>query len=371
MQQSHSIYGFFYNLFFSQYHEDKIVCYFKNVYKELCDMPKITVRHDNGDVYEGECKENNIRQGKGEYKWSDGSVYEGEWQNNIRHGEGEYKWFNGKVYEGGWKDDKMHGKGKYTYVNGNITVEGVYENGMCIDFTKVIIKDTNGKEHSFFKQRDVLHYQAGQEQPKPVSDKNKRLELILKQLGNYRTNIKKPDDFIYCKDKTEFQQQIRKLKESSKTKGTTITKIFEIPGHGFAMVFKEGKAYCYDNGTIENNLSYPEYREVLTSEQAEYKKPPPISSYLNFLLANDNGIEIEMPKDSFVCRHLAFTIFEKMQELISKKIDPIDGLEKYCKKLTEGECMPSPSPLLRCNSWEKDSWYTALISYSSCYTIST
>ena len=50
------------------------------------------------------------------------------------------RYANGDFYEGEYKNDIRHGKGKYTYVNGYITVQGIYENNMCIDFIKVIIK---------------------------------------------------------------------------------------------------------------------------------------------------------------------------------------------------------------------------------------
>lgn len=293
---------------------------------------------------------------KSTVRYADGGFYEGEWKDDIRHGQGTYTWPDGGVYKGEWKDGKKHKIGTYTYVNGCITVEGIYENNICIDFRKIIIQDANGKEHRFFKQDGALYYQIEQETSTPVSDKNKRLELILKQLGNPRTNIEKSDDFIDCKNKIEFQINIQKLIEESKKEGTSpILKVFEFPGHAFVMVFKKGKTYCYDSGAIETNLLYQEYKEVLTSEKAEYKKTS-ISSKLDFLLQDGNQIHISMSKNSFVCRHLTRTIFDKMQECISEGFDPIGGIERYCKKATEGECMPSPIPLLRCNSWEKDSY---------------
>lgn len=33
--------------------------------------------------------------GKGEYQWSDGSVYKGDFQENKMHGHGIFKWPNG------------------------------------------------------------------------------------------------------------------------------------------------------------------------------------------------------------------------------------------------------------------------------------
>ena len=37
-----------------------------------------------------------MKQGKGEFRWKDGSVYVGKFQNNNIHGEGHYKWPDGR-----------------------------------------------------------------------------------------------------------------------------------------------------------------------------------------------------------------------------------------------------------------------------------
>ena len=41
-------------------------------------------------------------QGKGTYKWADGTVYEGDWLDGEKHGKGTFKDANGDVYEGDW-----------------------------------------------------------------------------------------------------------------------------------------------------------------------------------------------------------------------------------------------------------------------------
>lgn len=37
---------------------------------------------------------------QGEYKWSDGRKYKGEWLDNNMHGKGEYIWTDGRMYVG-------------------------------------------------------------------------------------------------------------------------------------------------------------------------------------------------------------------------------------------------------------------------------
>ena len=38
--------------------------------------------------------------GKGEFRWPDGRVYDGEYKNDIKHGDGVYIWPDGRMYQG-------------------------------------------------------------------------------------------------------------------------------------------------------------------------------------------------------------------------------------------------------------------------------
>lgn len=54
-----------------------------------------------------------MRNGRGKFNYSEGSIYEGEWKNNQMHGFGTLYYSNGKVaYEGEWFEDEFHGVGK-------------------------------------------------------------------------------------------------------------------------------------------------------------------------------------------------------------------------------------------------------------------
>ena len=52
-----------------------------------------------------------MKNGKGEYKWKDGSRYVGEYLNDKKHGRGVFQWPNGKMYVGEWRMGKKHAKG--------------------------------------------------------------------------------------------------------------------------------------------------------------------------------------------------------------------------------------------------------------------
>lgn len=49
--------------------------------------------------------------GKGYFRWEDGTHYEGNYEKNLKHGYGEYTYSNGKIYMGPWKEGKQHGNG--------------------------------------------------------------------------------------------------------------------------------------------------------------------------------------------------------------------------------------------------------------------
>ncbi|EPY19128.1 Protein kinase domain containing protein [Strigomonas culicis] len=98
---------------------------------------KWTKNFPNGDRYDGEAIEENIKDGTGEYLWAaNNATYKGEWVKDVPHGEGtmtlpgvdgfEYKgqfakgkrhgkgtcrFENGREYTGKWKEDQMSGEG--------------------------------------------------------------------------------------------------------------------------------------------------------------------------------------------------------------------------------------------------------------------
>ena len=89
----------------------------------------------DGSKFEGEFEFNNIN-GKGIYKWSDGRSYEGEWKNNKMDGKGEFKWADGRKYIGNYKDDKKCGFGEFFWP----MEESIWANGkMANNMAKVFI----------------------------------------------------------------------------------------------------------------------------------------------------------------------------------------------------------------------------------------
>jgi hypothetical protein len=46
---------------------------------------------------------NGLKDGKGTYTYSDGSVYVGEYKNDLRHGKGTFTYSDGFVESGKWE----------------------------------------------------------------------------------------------------------------------------------------------------------------------------------------------------------------------------------------------------------------------------
>lgn len=73
----------------------------------------------NRDAYEG-FYDHDQRHGRGKYDWSDGRCYKGEFQKDQRHGQGVYTWPDGAKYEGMFAKGLRQGFGSYTFRDGSV-----------------------------------------------------------------------------------------------------------------------------------------------------------------------------------------------------------------------------------------------------------
>ena len=81
-----------------------------------------------GEKYVGEWR-NGVINGRGAYYYRSGNRYEGEWRNGRKSGQGTYLYAGrGDKYVGEFANDEPHGQGVYYYSNGD-RYEGEWRNG--------------------------------------------------------------------------------------------------------------------------------------------------------------------------------------------------------------------------------------------------
>jgi hypothetical protein len=86
--------------------------------------------YPNGDRYNGEATENNVKDGKGTYFWADtGATYTGQWRRDVMHGAGSLTdprpAPDGFAFTGAFERGARHGRGKCTFATGR-TYEGAW-----------------------------------------------------------------------------------------------------------------------------------------------------------------------------------------------------------------------------------------------------
>ena len=91
-----------------------------SVYEGVFQAGKIhglgTMDFPNRDRYSGEWR-NQVRQGRGRYKFATGDEYLGEFQSNAIQGTGTMTYIDGSKYEGQWYNSQPQGKGVLTLAN--------------------------------------------------------------------------------------------------------------------------------------------------------------------------------------------------------------------------------------------------------------
>lgn len=84
-----------------------------------------TLNYADNIFYIGETKkEDEIREGIGEYHYESGAIYKGEWENGVRTGLGYCDFPSGNSYSGNWSNGMRNGIGMFSYKNSGDTYEG-------------------------------------------------------------------------------------------------------------------------------------------------------------------------------------------------------------------------------------------------------
>lgn len=75
------------------------------------------VKYTDGSVYEGDWALNK-REGNGKMTWRNGDVYQGEWKGDLQNGRGLMMYWDGSRYNGEWRTGQRNGKGEMTWLDG-------------------------------------------------------------------------------------------------------------------------------------------------------------------------------------------------------------------------------------------------------------
>lgn len=89
-----------------------------------------TVTYEDGSTYTGQVL-NGKRCGQGTWQ-SRAGLYEGQWQGDMQHGTGHQTWSDGRVYDGQFDSGKFSGLGRMVWhtQKGLLTYEGQYKDDL-------------------------------------------------------------------------------------------------------------------------------------------------------------------------------------------------------------------------------------------------
>ncbi|MCB1820616.1 MAG: PEGA domain-containing protein, partial [Candidatus Competibacteraceae bacterium] len=93
-----------------------------------CENGRGTYRYPDGSEYSGDFR-NAKMHGRGTYVYAGrGEKYEGEWRNGVINGQGTYYYRSGNRYDGQWRNGRKNGQGVYLYAGRGDRYEGQFAN---------------------------------------------------------------------------------------------------------------------------------------------------------------------------------------------------------------------------------------------------
>ena len=108
----------------------------------------------NGTVFEGNFEHDKSKDGIATLKFKRGEKYVGDWKNGARTGKGVYTWTNGDTYEGDWVQNKRTGKGTFKSSDGNTVYVGDWKDGRKEGQGVLTLKDS-GEEYKGLFRHDI------------------------------------------------------------------------------------------------------------------------------------------------------------------------------------------------------------------------
>lgn len=120
--------------------------------------------YNDGRIYEGEFVDN-FKEGKGKMIWKDGRKYFGFFKKDKKNGIGIFFWSDGRIYVGFWNDNKQNGFGKYVNGKDDGTKFGIWENGKKKEWIKEEdVKDCENEFHQYYELVSKFEEEAKNEE---------------------------------------------------------------------------------------------------------------------------------------------------------------------------------------------------------------
>ena len=99
------------------------------------------------------------KQGYGEFRWSSGNLYKGNYKNDLRNGYGEMYWTDKSIYKGNWVNGIQHGYGKMYFddgtVNDGIFDHNIYQGPVNMQNSEIAEESYDGTQEN----RDTVGYE--------------------------------------------------------------------------------------------------------------------------------------------------------------------------------------------------------------------
>ncbi len=138
-----------------------------------------------------------VKMQRGAYTYSDGAIYEGEWENDKPHGQGTLTLPSGRKHIGEWKAGKRHGPGVEMRPDGT-KLYGEWEDGIFVEASKPAVADESvtGGFREVIKN-DINELEKNQEQE--VTLKNHTAQPFTR--SQYEDNGYKPIEAVKLQKK--------------------------------------------------------------------------------------------------------------------------------------------------------------------------
>lgn len=101
-----------------------------------------------------------MRDGYGELRYKNGSVYQGNWQKGMKWGQGKMTYSSGNFYEGNWEQNKRNGQGTMNWVTSNEKYTGNWIDNMQSGFGTHIWLDSSSA-YKLLRNRYVGYWENG------------------------------------------------------------------------------------------------------------------------------------------------------------------------------------------------------------------